>query len=471
MLYQKNKRGMYNTHVFLLPITNTLFIKKPIQASEENKLDFHLDMIKKIDALLEEHDIEPPIEEPTPQKTASPEPHHTPIEIRPPLDRRPGQIGPAPPQIQELSFPKSEILPEEFKTDPSLEIKPEFRFITSLEGIESTLDLRPLHHERIEIIDLGEFKTHDITKHFDTPTTIIDFPDQQNHKIKKQGDEDILSFTIHDSFILNQKESQQVLRSAEKQNQDIEKKKQIFYQTRSKTKNESFNQVYDSENVEETLQMLQKKLQEKQQKENSKKLQEQEKKQQKESDEKRKRQLEREEQQKQKLEQKLQKELERVDQKKHKIEEKIKLQLEREQERYKKLESKKGKTKERNIHEKKEEPRDEEPPVSLEFTKKQLKEQRRLERLAARQAIFEERLKIKKEKRLLKEQKKHLELMKSDSIEKYTPEPIDLDSDIKKILQITDELLGELPEDVISRFMRSDEYDIYEHIINKYKIR
>ena len=217
--------------------------------------------------------------------------------------------------------------------------------------------------------------------------------------------------------------------------------------------------------------MLQKKLQEKQQKENSKKLQEQEKKQQKESDEKRKRQLEREEQQKQKLEQKLQKELERVDQKKHKIEEKIKLQLEREQERYKKLESKKGKTKERNIHEKKEEPRDEEPPVSLEFTKKQLKEQRRLERLAARQAIFEERLKIKKEKRLLKEQKKHLELMKSDSIEKYTPEPIDLDSDIKKILQITDELLGELPEDVISRFMRSDEYDIYEHIINKYKIR
>ena len=48
---------------------------------------------------------------------------------------------------------------------------------------------------------------------------------------------------------------------------------------------------------------------------------------------------------------------------------------------------------------------------------------------------------------------------------------MELDTDIKKILQITDELLGELPEEVINRFMRSDEYDLYERILNKYKIR
>jgi hypothetical protein len=61
--------------------------------------------------------------------------------------------------------------------------------------------------------------------------------------------------------------------------------------------------------------------------------------------------------------------------------------------------------------------------------------------------------------------------MKSDTIEKYTPEPMELDTDIKKILQITDELLGELPEEVINRFMRTDDYDLYERILNKYKIR
>ena len=98
---------MYNTHIFLLPITNTLFIKKPIQSSGENKLDFHLDMIKKIDAILEEHDKEIPTEESSPQKATSPEHQHIPIEIRPPLERRPGQIGPEPPHLQELFFPKT----------------------------------------------------------------------------------------------------------------------------------------------------------------------------------------------------------------------------------------------------------------------------------------------------------------------------------------------------------------------------
>ena len=164
-----------------------------------------------------------------------------------------------------------------------------------------------------------------------------------------------------------------------------------------------------------------------------------------------------------------------MEQKKHRIEEKIKIELEKEQEKLLKQQLKKVKSKEKKVEEEKKEPKQEAQQEvqisSVAFTKKQLKEQRRLDQLAARQAIFEERLKIRKEKRLLKERKKHLELMK-DEVEKYTPEmPIELDADIKKILQITDELLGELPEDVLNRFMRSDEFDLYERILNKYKIR
>ncbi|HUS99930.1 MAG TPA: hypothetical protein VMY59_06385 [Candidatus Thermoplasmatota archaeon] len=474
MIYQqKNKRGMYNTQILLLPIIDVLFVKKPIpiKSSEENTLDFHLDMIKKIDALLQKHDTETPIDEPTPMKTASTVPQQVPIEVRPSLERRPGHIEPEFPHMQEISFPKSGILPEEFKTDSSLDIEPEFKFITSFDSIENTQHIRPQHHERIEIIDLSKFIIDDITSHLDQPITIADFHTQQKLQIKKQAKDHMQHFTIQDPQLLNQKESQEVFLSAGKQNEEIEKKKQIYYHTNSENKKNNFKQGYFPENFEERLQMLQKKLQQEQKQENSQKQHEKEKQQKQESNGNLKKQLEKEEQQRRKLEQKRIKQLEKVEQKKHKLEEKIKIQVEREKEKFLKHESQKVESKEKNLNEEKKEPKEKEPPVSLAFTKKQLREQRGLERLAARQAIFEERLKIKKEKRLLKEQKKHLELKRSDSIEKYTPEPMELDSDIKKILQITDELLGELPEEIINRFMRSDEYDLYENIINKYKIR
>jgi len=46
-----------------------------------------------------------------------------------------------------------------------------------------------------------------------------------------------------------------------------------------------------------------------------------------------------------------------------------------------------------------------------------------------------------------------------------------LDEDIKKILLITDNLLGNLPEEIIDEFVKSEDFALYEKIINKYKIK
>jgi len=450
-LHQKNNRCLYNPQIFLIPVTNTLFTQQSnsTTSTEENTLDFHLDMIKKIDALIQKHDPETPNNQPAPREAAHPMPRQTPVEIRSPMERRPEHIEPELPRIQEISFSNDRILPEEFKIDSSFDIRPEFKFITSLDSEESIMDIRSQHHDRIEVIDLNEFATDSIPSNLET-------------------------ITIADSHIQKKEQTKDNVLGAAAQ-EEIKKKEQVYYNTDSKNKKNNSKQNSDPDDLEKRLQALQNQIQQEQEKENSQKQHEKVEQQKKEQNEKQKKELEKEEERRRKLEEKLRKKLEKIEQKKHNIEEKIKIELEKEQEKLLQQQLKKVKSKEKKVEEEKKEPKQEvqqEVQInSVAFTKKQLREQRRLDLLAARQAIFEERLKIKKEKRLLKERKKHLELMK-DEVEKYTPEmPIELDTDIKKILQITDELLGELPEEVINRFMRSDEFDLYERILNKYKIR
>ena len=46
-----------------------------------------------------------------------------------------------------------------------------------------------------------------------------------------------------------------------------------------------------------------------------------------------------------------------------------------------------------------------------------------------------------------------------------------LDDEIKKVLEITDNLLGKLPEEIIDEFVKSKDFELYEKIIRKYKIK
>jgi chromosome segregation ATPase len=45
-----------------------------------------------------------------------------------------------------------------------------------------------------------------------------------------------------------------------------------------------------------------------------------------------------------------------------------------------------------------------------------------------------------------------------------------LDEDMKKLLKVLDQMLGQLPEESIERFSKSDEFAVYERILDKFKI-
>ena len=46
-----------------------------------------------------------------------------------------------------------------------------------------------------------------------------------------------------------------------------------------------------------------------------------------------------------------------------------------------------------------------------------------------------------------------------------------MDENIKKVLLMTDNLLGNLPEEVIDEFVKSKDFALNEKVINKYKIK
>ena len=52
--------------------------------------------------------------------------------------------------------------------------------------------------------------------------------------------------------------------------------------------------------------------------------------------------------------------------------------------------------------------------------------------------------------------------------EKATKEP-NIDNDVGELLPILDELLEQLPEDVIDEFAHSEKFTLYEKVMNKYK--
>jgi len=59
---------------------------------------------------------------------------------------------------------------------------------------------------------------------------------------------------------------------------------------------------------------------------------------------------------------------------------------------------------------------------------------------------------------------------KSEAEEQINPLNQTMDEEILKLLAITDELLGKLPQDVISDFASSDDFILYEKVMKKYNI-
>ncbi len=59
-------------------------------------------------------------------------------------------------------------------------------------------------------------------------------------------------------------------------------------------------------------------------------------------------------------------------------------------------------------------------------------------------------------------------ISKDGDISKETPV---LDDEIRRLLNITDDLLGKLPDEVINEFAQSEDFKLYEKVMSKYKIK
>jgi hypothetical protein len=59
-------------------------------------------------------------------------------------------------------------------------------------------------------------------------------------------------------------------------------------------------------------------------------------------------------------------------------------------------------------------------------------------------------------------------ISREGDISKETPV---LDNEIRRLLNITDELLGKLPDEVIDEFAKSEDFKLYEKVMSKYKIK
>lgn len=445
MLHQEKNNNGWNKHLIMfLPVAGALFSKKaPLVKPKENSLDFHLDMINKIDKLLAEHNLEPQTAEtvhmPPIKRTFPP----VPIESRSPLNKTlfHGEIA-WEPQIQQ-SQTMVQTIPEEFKTE--LTVNPQFRFITKHEFIDTISEMRPSKQDRIEIIDLDTFSEDNTISQ-----KSIDLMD-----ITKQSDETPSSFLINevgtkerhhkkieiiDARTLKKKISEDVFNASTEQAEQIDNKAKLYFLNRkdssdNKQKKLEGEEAYIPDDFEERW----KKLKQKQFKE--------------------------EEQQQ---------------------EGKINKQLKKEPKKIEKMEMNKTEFQEEKqgfFHQEKKLSNDKHPAETNNNIKQIEKEQMRLRRLEIRQARIEERLRKKQEKQALKIKEKQEKLkqkadkkpqeIKKDTFskeEKYT-DSLEFDEDVKKVLLMTDTLLEELPEDILTDFMHSKDFQLYAKVLNKYKAK
>lgn len=516
---EKNTKNC-NTHLMiLLPVAGSFFVKKtPPEMPTHTTLDFHLEMIKKIDKMLVEHDEEtisapilhtPPLIPPQPP---------TPIEPRPPLNKtfsheeihwEPATVPPR---------PHLQTIPEEFKTE--LTIIPEFRFITSQEFTETIQQKQPSSpsEDRVEIIDISTLtgdrtpihRTMHLmnTKNKDEETPVSTLKSEKLEKDEYHGKK----VEVIDAHMIKSNVDDKTYTTASDQTDQIEKKAKVYFLNKKEKeaedttqKKEAQEQSYLPDDIEERFKVLREKK--KKEEEAQKRLQEHQRLRELQAEQENKK---KEEGQRRILEEKRLRELEIEQEKQKKEDEKRQVQeekqlrkLQAEQEKQKKEDEKRRAYEEKKHrklqgeHEKltKQEPEKNDPdeqPLSLETIsvsktaselKKELKEQKRHHQLAIRKARIEERQRKKEEKEALKAQRQQGTPKQGlrGKFEKKPPQPPQiekqdsseeiLDEDIRKVLLITDYLLGELPEEVLNIFLESEEFALYEKVLNKYKIK
>jgi len=358
---------------------------KPFSKPSKNLVNFHLDTVKKIDALLE--DLEKETKEQDEEKTV-----HTSrglAELREPLKRKTmPPLETEPDFISEITDPDEGLFP----TRPHRGLMPEFRFVKKL-------------RESPDIVFIKK-NVNDHVKDEEFHTRMIGSKDVETQK-----------HTMGFAHIkIGKKDQKETIKQEKKTPQTVNTKTITNGENNGVTKTKKALEETKKEIEEKKKELEQAKIEAKEkEKELIKKMIEKEKK--KKEDEKlRKLEMKKAEIESKKQEKELKKKA-KIDEKKKKLEAKMALKEE-------KLKQKKLTKKDKEKHESKKE--EEKPPAFHRF---------------------------------VSGKKETIEL-----------NPL-LDDDVRKVLLITDGLLEKLPEDVIDDFVKSKDFELYEKIINKYKIK
>jgi len=356
---------------------------KPFSKPSKNLVNFHLDTVKKIDALLE--DLEKETKKQSKEKTFHTS--HGLAELREPLKRKTAPSLETD-DIFEIVNPRESF----FQTRPHGKIMPEFRFIKKL-------------RESPDIV----FIKKDIDEHIkdeDFHTRMIGGKDLETQK----------QTTSFAHIKIGKKEQKETIKQ--------EKKALPTANTKTITNGENNSVTKTKKALEETKKEIEEKKRELEQAK-----------------------IEAKEKEKELIKKMIEKEKKR-----------------REEEKLRKLEMKKA-----EIEAKKRE----------KELRKKAKIEEKKKRLEAKMALKEEKL---KQKMLEKKNKEKHEIEKEEekppafnrfvSGKKETIElnPL-LDDDVRKVLLITDGLLEKLPDDVIDDFVKSKDFELYEKVIGKYKIK
>ena len=454
-LQEDKKIRQVNPVDLLLSATSVVLPEKLDEI--KHTIDSHVDIVKKIDTILRGREKKIILEELVSVQQPTLFPEEPFIEMRTSLSKKTEvsmfQLEKQP----DSSIYKQPTMPDEFKTEFFTIHNPSFKFVSTFDTTEDVLRIKKPEERHVEIINLSSLAEESgaVQKKIeDVSESKKDTETMQSKKVeviktKKLGDKKCDSATT----------GQQTEEDAGKVN--------IYYLTsknldEKKIKELEKKQSYIPIDFEDKMQKLKEKEQRELEKQKDAEQQRKEKEQkEREKDEEKLRKLE---EKKEKLEAKQRKKEEQkllFEKREKEAEEKKLLEKEVAFAKEKKLESAVSKKEEKRLK------KLEERQARLEAKQKNKEEKEAMIKILERGA--EERKQLKKKTRRGEyDELKERVLLKSVET-KQTPTFVD--DDVIKVLLMTDDLLGNLPEDVIDKFAKSEDFKLYEKVISKYKTK
>jgi len=434
--WSSNKKIKFNPH----PSPR----KKKRDISQENPVDFHVEMVKKIDALLEKYEKERGEKD---QESATLQDVvrslEELVEIREPFERKPEMPR------KKTDFQSNETLNtidienELFDIERPDRTHSDFRFVT---GLEESKDIVRIKNPESEHMKDGDFHNWMLSDQDKTVSNIA--TSFANIKVRKRRKTEKIN-----GYTKTKIELEKTKEKIEKKKQELEEVEQKERKKEKELKKKKIEKI-KKEKEEEKRKKLEMKKAQKEAKTGEQEL--------------KKKELERKKKEEERLRALEAKKAERnAEIKERELEKKKREKLEKKQEE-ERLKALKLKKQEKEA-----------------IKKSRLKEKER--KLEAKKAIREEKLKRKlleekklKKKKVEKEKKEPTTILKKKTEKETTEkqhtifgkkEETNLDKEIQEVLAITDKLLENLPDKVIDKFVQSKDFELYEKVLNKYKIK